>query len=229
MQKAISLVQQLLIGLYETDYIIIRSFDVHTHAFDIDIVVLDLFDAEDLLRKAAMTALHEDNICVTFKKGQNNLKVDVSENSILKIRLDLVNPEYFQEQDYILKQTFVIQSIYNYDTKETPHFGTLKVASNIDECVYRYFEYMKMYLLREDKIKHIDYLNAKFQTSPQMTDAIMAKITNSIMYNHTVILKHKTTARTFTFMTNDISRAIASIKRSGFKSTLSKVLKRLNR
>lgn len=227
MQKSISLARNLLATLKDTEYTIIRSFDVQPHAFDIDIVALSLTDCEKVLRDASVLHIN-DSLEVSFNRNGNNIKIDITEESTLRIRLDIVNPEYFQNSEYTLSKTFIIRSIFNHDKINTEQFGTVKVTSNIDGCVYRYFEYLKMYMLREDKIKHVEYLYSTFKEDPSKYEIILKEISNVIKYNGPYVDKNTEHQRnTLSFVISDLLKVTESVKKQGLKKTFSKIYRKL--
>jgi len=108
----------------------------------------------------------------------NQFHFDFCHNKELIFRFDLYGtfPDYTK---VCIRPSLFESTIENSRVIELPK-GTgailIKIPSKIDDLLLRYIEYVQYYELRPDKIKHLEYIEAKIEEPDVGTQAFLEKL-----------------------------------------------------
>ena len=133
---------------------------------DIDIFSYHVDKMVEII-SAFLTNYVDDNSNFSVTDGLAKMHVDFLVNDKINFRFDLYKrlPNY---KNISLKPAFfssVIESALKLELTENEVSATVKIPSETDDLILRYVEYHEYYAARPDKIKHVEYVQAKIASS----------------------------------------------------------------
>lgn len=144
-----------------------KAFPEYISGSDIDIFCSDQIKTSKLILgelnncadKGAVIEVHQ-------KQALEQIKIDVLWNNKINFRFDLYGtlPKY----NFVHIKRSLFQGILDRRKKiDIGDSSSIYVASDIDEILLRYVEYLEWYDRRPDKIKHLEYILSEIEDDSQ--------------------------------------------------------------
>lgn len=98
----------------------------------------------------------DEGFTIEVKEKQNNIYVDFMLNERINLRFDIYDqlPPY---KNLCIKSGFFNSVLEGRQTKTIDNY-TVFIPSKIDDYLLRYIEYIEWYKVREDKVKHLNFI-----------------------------------------------------------------------
>lgn len=141
------------------NYVLLKIWDdfpSFTPGSDIDLLVLDRFDASTLLQKYLRNFVDDNTTTIRVSESNCHIHIDILNDNSIFFRIDL-----FDDFNFFTK--FSIQNALKtkiFLTRQTIDINKQKIFIPSEEfdLLIRYFEYLEWFERRPDKIKHLDFI-----------------------------------------------------------------------
>lgn len=213
--------------LEDKQYCIIKlsnDFPRYTLGSDIDIFC---YDIEDIAR-IILRCLQDQKLDAKIIKMGQQLYIDIMEGSNINFRFDLYGslPSY---KNVMIKEGFFPSVVEN--TIEVDGGGCLvKVPNEVNECILRYIEYHEFFAQRPDKIKHIDYLLKKTESSDVDLNIVLDKLHYYIqlpIVKENRLITSNSLVRHLSYLFQLFKKIPIALRTRGFKATAILIFKRI--
>ena len=158
-------------GIREQSYCIVKSYQLVDYpcGTDIDIFCFDIKNMICCITRVGQQYVQECGYEIVITNKGNHAFVDFYDNKELIIRFDLYGsiPTYKRVKVRDAYFGAVIENYSIIDVEfEIGKVVPVKVAAEQDDLILRYIEYIEYYLVRPDKVKHLEYIMNKLKEAP---------------------------------------------------------------
>lgn len=221
------LIEEFISILENQAYVVTKPIEVTVVPFDIDIICVNPNSlASEVIRGLVdSNGMGTGDKVVVNKKSNFKVHLDFFDNKKLVLKLDL-NSKLEADDGLILRDTFLLKAIARAKVV-SDGYGEYVLSQN-DALIVRYFEYLRMYRYREDKLKHLHYVTSALE-SPEERQDFFARFDRCVTFEEKQPENSQSLNRLFIYVLDDVKRIYKSFKVNGIMVTSRKILKKLRR
>jgi len=171
-----------------------------------------------------------DDLSVIITNMGKQIYIDIMDKRDIHFRFDLYGslPSY---QNVSIKDAF-FSSVIEGSNKVEKSKCIVKIPKLIDESILRYIEYQEWFSERPDKIKHINYLEEKFQNSELELNKVLDKLHYYISIpriKEDEKINASSSIQYMQYLYGNFKKIIKYIQLNGLERTIYKIKDRLSR